>query len=130
MSDAPLIPVSWPANAFWRIQRAYERVIRAYGPDDHEPRIPPKRGQKPNYVLIPLLNVPDVQVATARGGAPRKLTESDMQRLRRMVKDQPGLWTLKMLVERFPKVKSTRTIRRALTELGLKLKKKRPARRA
>lgn len=132
-SDAPLVPATYSVTQFLRIQKSYEtyrNALSKYTMEQLEEMFPPPRWTKDkpkrNQRLIPFLHEPVPVVRTARGGAPRKLATSDLQRLRRMVKDQPGLWTLRMLAERFPdkdgKPPHPRTMRRALKELGLKLK--------
>jgi hypothetical protein len=75
---------------FLEVQTAYKRKVRAYTIEDWEYVPPKKLGQKPNYFLIPMIDVPDVQVTTARPGRPSKLSESDAKVIRGVLKTQPG----------------------------------------
>jgi hypothetical protein len=120
--DFPLVPASATTKEFSRVRRAWQRrsnrfcIVPSSKPAIQQV-VDEERGLLASWSRTS---------TKGRVGRPRALTGIDVQRLGQMVTDQPGLWTLKMLaalfVDRDGKHPHTRTILRALKQLGLKLR--------
>jgi len=112
LDAVPLVSVASSVKRFIRIKEIWERAVREYNKDAFEEQ------------RIPLVRVGAwPKKRAARGGRPPKLTESDMESIRWSAKNNPR-WDAEKLSRRY-KV-STRTIRRVLKRLGLKLKRPKP----
>jgi len=127
--DFPLVPASATTKEFSRVRRAWlRRSDRFCLVPSSKPGL--QRVVESERERSMLLTSWSRASTKGRVGRPRALTGIDVQRLKQMVNDQPGLWTLKMLAELFVdkngKHPHTRTILRALKELGLKLKHRTP----
>ena len=127
--DFPLVPASATTKEFSRVRRAWQRR------SDRFCLVPSSKLRIQKVVESErersmLLTSWSRASTKGRVGRPRALTGIDVQRLRQMVNDQSGRLTLKMLAELFVdkngKHPHTRTILRALKELGVKLKHRIP----